>query len=55
MSLPLWETPIMKRMLEIDIHKPGDLMSEVTNLDDVNAHGMATSSGNLKENDDVEI
>jgi hypothetical protein len=26
----------MKRILEIGIYKPGDLTSEVTNLDDVN-------------------
>ena len=35
----------MKRILEIGIHKPGELTSEVTNLDDVNAYGMDTSSG----------
>ncbi|HEX8139532.1 MAG TPA: nuclear transport factor 2 family protein [Pyrinomonadaceae bacterium] len=28
----------MKRILEIGIYKPGDLTSEVTNLDDVNGH-----------------
>ena len=28
----------MKRILEIGIYKPGDLTSEVTSLDDFNAH-----------------
>jgi ketosteroid isomerase-like protein len=28
----------MKRILEIGIYKPGDLMSEVINLDDINTH-----------------
>ena len=50
----------MKRILEISIYKPGDLTSEIINLDDVNAHvegdravftGHVTIKSRFKERD----